>query len=132
MRFVLMSCLFALMCPLCSQAEPTPATQTWDYLMIKDVAELNRAIPDPTQACGKAALLVVLGHLGWEVVQVIDDSRQALSAASGTLRLDKPGYNGTQTGAILLKAESRGALRVLFKRPMPHEMAGRACPSSPE
>lgn len=102
--------------------ENGPATETWEYLVIKDINLLNKSMQDPTHGCKETPTLTVLGNLGWEVVQIFSDSRQELSSATGTIQLGPPNTRG-QAGTFQLKSESRETMRVLLKRRQPHVMA---------
>lgn len=110
------------------QQTPEKSTETWDYLMIRDVSELAKSIKDPTKKCEYNPQLTVLGHLGWELVQIYDAGGKDVHQISGTITLDKAPSVGQQHGKLSLQGEAPQRKQIaIFKRRTPHALDGAAC-----
>lgn len=102
------------------------ATETWDY-QIFSFEKLNSAVPDPTANCKQNTLLAVLGHLGWELVQVFDEGVAQKSKIQGQIAFNPPNSKGFQQGTIVLDSQGGSSGTAIFKRRSPHAMKDKSC-----
>ncbi|RYH00453.1 MAG: hypothetical protein EON58_00155 [Alphaproteobacteria bacterium] len=105
-----------------------PSTEAWEY-QVWNWGQLSSVRPDPTRDCKPAQLLAVLGHLGWELVQVTIDESKEIASVKGAIELNAVTAK-TSKGTIQLQSQSTGASTVvIFKRHHPHVAQDLKCPS---
>jgi hypothetical protein len=107
-----------------------PSTEAWEYLSVKDSKDLQKVTGDPTNKCERATTLTVLGHMGWELTQVLFDTSVEMGASKGAIALGPPSSQG-QRGTFEIRSENRSAaVFVIFKRRTPHVAQSlKPCPS---